>query len=143
MAVANIKNMPGIQPELRDYLDLQAKALGGDIVMVITPTTTGSSATTTAFTRTVELSIETAAGEVHTWLNDTYATTLAIASDTVGTGAAAIASTTLTLVDGKASVVISATGVWAADDTNTLTVSNITAGGVTVTAGTSVDTIIA
>lgn len=139
----SIKYMQGVKPQLRDYLALQEKAMNGDIVMVIDPTTAGTTATSEAFTRSVDISIETAAGEVHTWVNSSFATTLAIAESTVGSGAATIVSTTLTLVEGKATVVISATGVWAADDTNTLTVSNIILGGVTVTAGTSVDTIVA
>ena len=143
MSLRNINAMPGIQPELRDYLALQEKALNGDITMVIDPTTAGTAATVAAFTRTVDISIETATGDVHEWVNAAFATSLAIASDTAGTGAATIVATTLTLVDGKASIVISATGAWAADDTNTLTVSNVVLGGVTVTAGTSVDTIIA
>lgn len=141
--VRNIKDMQGIKPQLRDYLALQEKAMVGDIVMVITPTTAGSSATTEDFTRSVEISIETAAGEVHTWVNASFATTLSIAEVTAGDGTASITSTTLTLVDGKATVVVSCTGTWAADDTNTLTVSNITLAGVTVTGGTSVDTIVA
>ena len=140
--MTDIKQMPGIQPELRDYLSLMEDALAGDVVMVIDPETAGSAATTADFTRDVEITIENAAGDVHTWLTADYTTTLAIAETTVGTGAATIVSTTLSIVRGRAVVTISATGVWAADDTNTLTVSNITVAGVTVTAGTSVDTIV-
>lgn len=140
--MTDIKNMPGIQPELRDYLSLMEDALAGDVVMVIDPETAGSAATTEDFTRDVEITIENAAGDVHTWLTADYATTLAIAEVTVGDGAATIVSTTLSIVRGRAVVTISATGTWAADDTNTLTVSNITVAGVTVTAGTSVDTIV-
>lgn len=141
--MSSIKYMQGIKPQLRDYLALQEKALAGDIVMVIDPETAGTSATTEDFTRNVVISIETAAGEIHEWVNASFATTLAIAEVTAGDGVASIVSTTLTLVEGKATVVVSGTGTWAADDTNTLTVSNITLGGVTVTAGTSVDTIVA
>ena len=137
----NILDILGVQPELREYLAVQEKALSGDIVMVIDPETDGTAATLTAFTRTVDISIETSAGEVHEWANASFATSLTIASDTVGTGAATIESTTLSIVNGKASIVISATGAWAESDTNTLTVSNIILGGVTVTGGTSVDAI--
>lgn len=140
--MTDIKQMPGIQPELRKYLSAIESAMAGDIVMVIDPETTGSAATTEDFTRDVIISIENAAGDVHTWLTADYTTTLAIAESTVGDGAATIASTTLSIVAGKAVVTVSATGTWAADDTNTLTVSNITVLGVTVTAGTSVDTIV-
>ncbi len=135
--------MSGIQPELRKYLAMKEKAAAGDILMVITPTATGTSATTAAFTRTVSISIESAAGEVHTWANGSFTTSLAVAASTEGSGAASIVSSTLTLVDGKADIVVSCTGVYAANDTCTLTVSNIALMGHTVTAGTSVDTIVA
>lgn len=132
----------GVQPELRAYLALQEKALNGDIVMVIGPETLGTTATSTAFTRDVAVSIETATGEVHTWVNASFTTTASIAVDTAGSGAATIVSTTLTLVDGKATITISCTGAWAEADTSTLTIGNIILGGVTVTGGTSVDTIV-
>ena len=141
--MSNILDMPGVHPELREYLALQEKALNGDIVMVLDPETTGTSATSSAFTRTVVVSIETAAGELHEWVNSAFTTSVAIASDTAGTGAATIASTTLTFVDGRASIIVSATGAWAAEDTNTLTASAVVLGGISVTGGTSVDTIIA
>jgi len=141
--VTKIKEILGVEPQLRDYLALQEKAMNGDIVMVIDPETLGTAATSTAFTRDVAVSIETAAGEIHTWVNSAFATTASIAEVTAGSGAATIANTTLTLVDGKATVTVSCTGAFAAEDTTTLTVGNITLGGVTVTGGTSVDTIVA
>ena len=141
--MAEIKDILGVSPQLRDYLALQEKAMNGDIVMVIDPETLGTTATSTAFTRDVEISIETAAGEVHDWVNASFTTTASIASDTAGSGAATIASTTLTLVNGKATITVSCTGAWAAADTSTLTIGNITLAGVTVTGGTSIDTIVA
>jgi hypothetical protein len=140
--MTDIKQMPGIQPELRKYLSSIESALAGDIVMVIDPETTGSAATTADFTRDVRISIENAAGDVHTWLTKAYTTTSSIGEVTAGDGTASIVSTTLSIVAGKAVVTVSCTDTWAADDTNTLTIANITVLGVTVTGGTSVDTIV-
>jgi hypothetical protein len=82
----------------------------------------------------------TAAGEVHTWLNQSYTTTLSIA-DTSTAGTASIVSTTLTLVNGQADIVVSGDAAdWLNTETDTLTVGNITVMGYTVTGGTSVET---
>jgi hypothetical protein len=135
-----LNELLGIQPELRDYLTAQAKAMAGDIVMVIDPETVTPAPTAAVWSRNVKVSIETAAGEVHTWLNKAYATTASV-GNTSTAGTAAIASTTLTIVNGVA--VIAVTGdaaAWLATETDTLTLANITVLGVTVTGGTSVET---
>jgi hypothetical protein len=120
--------------------DLRAAAMSGDIVMVITPETVAPAPTATAWTRDVSISIENAAGDVHTWLTQDYATTLSIA-DTSTAGTATIASTTLEIVNGVATVTISGDGAsWLNSETDTLTVGNITVMGYTVTGGTSVET---
>lgn len=138
--MASIDNKSGIQPAVRDELKLRDKALSGDIVMVIDPETVAPLPTSEAWTRNVTISIETASGEVHDWLNQSYATTLSIA-DTSTAGTATIASTTLTLVNGKATVVVSGDAAdWLNTETDTLTVGNITVLGYTVTGGTSVET---
>lgn len=138
--VRSIKDMPGIQPELREHLETMEKAMSGDIVMVIDPETVAPAPTSAAWTRNVKISIETAAGEKHGWLNAAYTTTLSIA-DTSTAGTASITSTTLTIVDGEAIVVVSGDAAdWLNTETDTLTVANITVLGVTVTGGTSVET---
>lgn len=132
------RNVSGITAN--EQLNLMAKAMSGDMVMVIDPETSAPEPTSAAFTSTVRISIQTAAGEVHSWLNDSYATSLAIADDSTA-GTASIASTTLTLVNGAAAVVVSGDAEdWLADETWTLTVSNLTIMGYTVTGGTSVAT---
>ncbi len=133
----------GIGLTANQELTLVEKAMSGDILFSILPATTGTAATTEDFTRTVSIKAVTAAGEIHTWLNQAYTTTLSIAEVTAGDGTASIVSTTLTLVNGQADIVVSGTGTWAEADTNTLTVGNITVMGYTVTGGTSVDTITA
>jgi hypothetical protein len=138
--VRSIEDMPGIQPELRKYLASIESALAGDIVMVIEPETVAPAPTSAAWTRNVKISIQNAAGAVHGWLNASYTTTLSIA-DTSTAGTASITSTTLTIVDGEAVVVVSGDAQdWLNTETDTLTVANITVLGVTVTGGTSVET---
>ncbi len=136
----NISAMPGIQPELRAYLDDIEGALNGDIVMDISPATLGSATTVTA--RTVTVTIQNAAGDTLEWVNAAFTTTVSKTDVTDGDGSSAIGSTTLTLVKGVGTVSVTYADTWAADDTQTVTVGNIVLAGVTVTGGTSVDTIV-
>lgn len=136
----NISAMPGIQPELRAYLEDIEGALNGDIVMDVSPATTGSADTVT--TRTVTVTIQNAAGDTLEWVNAAFATTVSKADVTAGDGTSAINSTTLTLVNGVGTVTVTYSDTWAAGDTQTVTIGNITLAGVTVTGGTSVDTIV-
>lgn len=130
----------GIAPAVRDAFIVRDKAMSGDIVMVIDPETVAPAPTSAAWTRDVRVSIETAAGEKHEWLNDTFATTASIV-DTSTAGTASIASTTLTIVDGEATITVSGDAQdWLDTETDTLTIGNITVLGVTVTGGTSVET---
>jgi hypothetical protein len=138
-----LESRNGIQPAVREELELRDKASSGDIVLVITPTAVDLVTTSAAWTRNVKLSVQSAAGEVHKWLNQAYTTTLSIA-DTSSAGTASIVATTLTLVDGEATIVVSGDAVlWDTAETDTLTVANITVLGYTVTGGTSVQTIVA
>jgi len=139
--MSNILKKLGIQPAVRKEFLVRDKALAGDIVMTINPETVDTPATTSAWTRNVNIQIETAAGELHDWLTADYATTLSIAD--TGGGTASIVSTTLSIVGGRALVVVSGDeATWAAAEDDTLTVANITVLGVTVTGGTSVETFV-
>lgn len=130
----------GISPTLRDALELRDKALSGDITLVITPPTVAPVPTAAAWTRDVKLSYQTADGKVHTWFNDVTTSILSIAN-TSSAGTASIVSTTLTIVEGEATVVISGDAeAWLDSETDTLTVANTTVAGITVTGGTSVET---
>lgn len=138
------KRINGAGLTANQELAMMQKAMSGDIVMVVSPDTTGTSATDNGFTRDVTVSIETAIGEVHGWVNTTIASKVALTmSETAGTGDATIASTSLILVNGVANITITGTGVWAEDETNTLTISAIELCGMSVTGDTSVDTIVA
>jgi hypothetical protein len=130
----------GIKPKIRERFDLISDAAVGDIVLVIAPETVAPLPTAAAWTRVVNISIENAAGDVHNWLSGSFETTLSIA-DTSTAGTASIASTTLVIKNGKASIVVSGDAAsWLDTETDTLTVANITIMGVTVTGGTSVET---
>ena len=136
----NISDMPGIQPELRAYLTDIEGALNGNVVMIITPETVGSATTVTE--RTVSVEIQNAAGDVLEWVNTAIASIVSKTDVTDGDGSSTINSTTLTLVNGVGSVVVTYADTWAADDTQTVTIGDIVLAGVTVTGGTSVDTIV-
>ena len=129
-----------IQPQLREEIALRDKAMSGDIVFSITPATVAPVPTSAAWTRSVVIEVQDASGDVHTWLNQEYATSLTIA-DTSTAGTATITSTTLTLVEGRAVVTVSGDAVnWLDTETDTLTVSDITVLGYAVSGGASVET---
>ena len=116
------------------------KAMSGDMVVVITPATKTTAATGAAWTRDVLISVQTAAGDVHAWLNHAYTAKLSIANTSTA-DTATIVSTTLTLVNGQATVVVSGNAMaWLAAETDTLTLASLTIMGYTVAGGTSVET---
>ena len=134
------KRPNGIGLTANQELTLLEKAMSGDIVFSILPATLTPAPTVAAFTRTVRIKLLTAAGEVHSWLNQAYTTTLSI-GDTSTAGTASIASTTLTFVHGQADIVVSGdAAAWLDTETDTLTVADIDIMGYTITGGTSVET---
>lgn len=129
--------------EIVDHFQMATDALRGDMILEITPTAVNRVAASTAFTRTVHMRLKNAAGKTHEWCNLALTTRLAIA-DTSQAGAATIPSTTLTFVNGRASVVITGSAhAWLEGETNVLTVSTLTINGMSVTGGTSTETVIA
>lgn len=136
----NILNRVGVQPAVRLLLALRDKAMAGDMLWVVTPATVAPAPTSAAWTRSVVVELQTAAGEVHTWFNDAIATGVSIA-DTSTAGTATIPSTTLTIVNGRAVIVVSGDAAdWLDTETDTLTVAEATILGYTVAAKTSVET---
>lgn len=125
---------------LGGLLDLLASAMSGDLVFVVTPATCGKAATSSAWTRTVNIELQNAAGEVQTWFSKAITTGVSIA-DVSSAGTASIPSTTLTFVEGRATVVVSGNAAaWLQNDTDTLTVAQATILGYTVASKTSVET---
>jgi len=103
----------GVQPEAKELMallagmaDRMAEALQGDILIDISPATTTKVPTASAWTRDVVITIENAAGDTHDWLNGAYAAALSV-GDTSSAGTASIVSTTLTIVSGTATIVVS------------------------------------
>jgi len=137
----------GVQPETKDLMRLQAAiedlfadAMQGDMVLDISPATVAPLPTAAAWDRDVVLTLQNAAGETHTWCNMVFTTTLSV-GDTSSAGTASIVSTTLTFVNGVATIVVSGdAAAWLHTETDTLTVGNTTIMGYTVTGGTSVET---
>jgi len=125
---------------LRDAFDTLSKAMSGDLVWVVTPATVTPVPTSAAWTRTVHIELQTAAGETHTWFNDAITSGVSIA-DTSTAGTASIPATTLTVVNGAVDVVVSGDAAdWLNTETDTLTVAEATILGYTVAAKTSVET---
>ncbi len=125
-----------------ENIDILGSAVNGDMTIVITPTTVDRAATAAVWSRTVNIKIVDSNGLKHSWLTQGFATSLAIA-DTSTAGTASIASTTLSIVNGEADVIVSGdAAAWLATETDTLTISNLTILGYTVTGGTSVQTFV-
>ena len=151
--IANFKQKT-FKHSLKDvyaYLETLEKGINGDMVLIATPATLGSSAAAvntaiggveTKFVRTVIVELKTAADERCTFLNGTFA--IAVGEVTSGTGTSAIAesATTISLVEGKGTIDIEYIGVWAAADTQTLTITGSTKLGYAISDKTSVDTLI-
>ena len=136
--MSNILKKLGIQPALRNELSVRDKAFSGDIVWVVTPSTVVVVPTEVDWTRTVVVELQTAAGEVHTWFSDEIASGNSIAN--TGDGTASIVSEILTIVNGRAEVVVSGIDGWDNTDTDTYTVTEATILGYTVSAVTSKET---
>lgn len=129
-----------LRKAIKDEFNVRDKAMSGDIVAVITPATVAQDAGAGAWTRTVIFELKTAAGELHDWLTASFATKVSIA-DTSDAGTASIASTTLSIVNGRAEIVVTGSNhAWVADETDTLTVASITVLGVATASKTSVGT---
>jgi len=138
--MSDILSKIGLSPELKKEIQLRDKAFSGDLVWVVSPATTGQVAKATAWTRSVVVELKTAAGEVHTWFSKAIASGVSI-GDTSVAGTATIPATTLTIVNGRATVVVSGDAqAWLANETDTLTIAQATILGYTVAARTSVET---
>ncbi len=117
------------------------EALKGDIVFVVTPAAVNRGNTAAIWSRDVGVTVENAAGEIHEWFTEAIATGVSIANTSVA-GAASIPSTTLSVVNGQATVTVSGdAAAWLAAETDTLTVTQYTGfAGATMTVKTSVQT---
>jgi hypothetical protein len=124
---------------LKQEMALRDKAAAGDMVLVCTPATVTPAPTTAAWTRDVVITLETAAGKIHSWFDKSITSGVSIAG--AGGGTASIPSTTLVLKNGKATVTVSGTeATWANGETDTLTATELVVMGYTISAATSLET---
>ena len=147
MSVAKV----GFSPELREFLARMIEGMQGDFVIVATPATLATSVVKVAaaiagsshkFKRTIEITVQDAAGNIHEWFSGTFAIA-ASKNSTSGVIAIAGAASTITLDQGYATVELDYTGTWAQGDTATLTVTGGTLMGNSISNKTSVDTLAA
>ncbi len=115
----NFKQYPALQPAFRREQLLRDKALSGDLVLVVTPSTLGSSAaavnaaiggSAAKYTRNVTIELQTAAGELCTW----FTGTMVVTPSKTGSGTYALDGVTspITLINGRAVVPTKYTGSW-------------------------------
>lgn len=126
--------------ELMAEFNTREKALNGKITLAITASKTKTH-TSAAWSEVVEVVAKDDEGNVHTWLNQAFASKASVA-DTSSDGTASINATTLTFVNGVAKVTLSGTAAdWLATETATVTIANLSILGFTVIGGTFVVTI--
>ena len=132
-------DMLGILTDTKAFL----KACSGDIVLKCSPATYSIPATAAAWSRAVQVRLETADGELHKWYSGPV--TIAV-GDTSSAGTAAISPTAgaYYMTDGVLDVTLSgAAAAWLAADTATLTATAVAQQGllnVAITAKTCVVT---
>lgn len=132
-----IETKNGIQPAVVNELITRDKAMAGDMVLVVTPATASQVPTEEGWTKDFLIEVKTAAGEVHDWLTKDFTTGVSVA-DTSSAGEATIASTTLSIENGKAVVTVTGDeaawlGGTAQVETITATAGASSAGNVTMT----------
>jgi len=136
--------------EFYDYLIGVERAMAGEIALIVSPATLGSSAadvnaaiaTDDKFVRRVKVELKASAdGDIHQWFTGSFSAAVA----KTGNGAAAIADNgdSVELENGVGYVDIEYTGTWAEGDTCTLTITGGTIMGYSVSNKTSVDTLVA
>jgi len=114
------------------------KALSGDLVFAITPAVAIRPHAATSFARQINVTLQDAAGDVHTWYNGNISVS---ASDASFAGVASTPSATVPMVNGVATVVLNGTtAAWLAGVNQ---VETATAAGTVSTAGNAAVTVTA
>jgi len=129
----------GLSLAERYQLSLMAKALSGDMVLVVTPATDNPAPTAAVWTQDFYVELQTAAGQVHTWFNKEVASGHSV-GDTSTAGTATVSpATTTAYVNGIAKITMSGdAAAWLNSETATLTVAELVVLGYTLTAKTGV-----
>jgi hypothetical protein len=129
----------GLKPADRNQLALFAKAMAGDMVLVVTPATDTPAPTSAAWTQDFYIELQTAAGEVHTWFNKTVTSGVSVGdTSTAGTASISPAANNV-FVDGVSKVTMSGDAqAWLNTETATLTVAQLVLLGYTLAQKTGV-----
>ena len=137
--MSNINERTGIAPAIRDEFEKIHSAMSGDLEFSISPATATQEPTTDAWERDVTIKLVDSGGAVQGWYSGTLACAIADSS-TDGTAALDTGDSAPAMVNGVAEVTVKGSGAWIDNDTDTMTLSNKTILGYTVTGGTSVQT---
>jgi len=130
----------GVPPKQRLSQALRDKGMSGDLVFVVDPATATPEPTAEAWTQDIIITLETSAGQIHEWFNDTITTAIAATNDS-SAGTASMESTTLAFVNGRATAQLKGdAAAWEDAETATATVSSQTVLGYTVAEKTCVVT---
>ena len=122
----------GVPPKQRLSQALRDKGMSGDLVFVVDPATATPEPTAEAWTQDIIITLETSAGQIHEWFNDTITTAIAATDDSTA-GTASMESTTLAFVNGRATAQLKGDAeAWDDTETATATVSSQTVLGYTV-----------
>lgn len=121
-------------------VSLMQKALSGDLLLDISPATYDQAATSDAWTKEVLITLKNAGGNTHVWFNGSCDASI---GDTSTAGTASIDDDTPNFVNGIAKVTISCDAAdWLAAEDVTLTITDLSLLGYTITGGTSIGTIV-
>jgi len=124
--------------EFSNDIVAMASAMDGDIIATVSPATL-TTAHGSAATRTIYVTLTNTDGLVHTWCNKAISTIVTAAKSSTS-GTVSVSTSTITFVNGVATITATLGGTYAAADTDTITVASMTILGNTVTGGTSVET---
>ena len=134
-------NLEAANDETMDVSIVTDSAVFGDEAAALAYTVTEAEAGVAPYVRTVEVKLETAEGDLHAWFSGEVPVTIGYV--TGGDGAASLEDalgTSPVMENGVMQVPITLRGTWAGTDTNTLTVTEKTILGYTVSEETSIET---
>lgn len=137
----NLPKLGKILDEFAGKIALLEAAADGDISFDVTPATAKADIADQndedGYTRDVVIQLVNTAGDILAYNGEVA---VVVTASTAGDGDASLVGDSLIMVNGVATATVALTGTYAAADTNTLTVSQKTILGVTVSAATSVET---
>ena len=129
MGVDKFKRHTYMPNDFIDFMSVVNKAMSGDMVWVIDPAAIfGTPPTSAAWSRTAEIRLETAAGEVHEWYDETRAAGVGIDDDSTAGDATLTDGTEVTFVNGVGVVEVNGTAADWLGGTRQVGTSEVTGG---------------